>query len=359
MAWTLPCESNTMVERRFCMERRMRRTARSNRFAARMGRGALMLLCSLAQGACAAEPQATASNASDAGRADAKDGSTDGAVVCAPLTCAQAGAQCGSLPDGCGGVLTCGACSGGTACGGGGPNLCGSSPCTVKTCAEMPGACGLVSNGCSELIDCGACPTGATCGGGGQPGMCGCPKPNCAAAGVECGSLPDGCGGSIDCGTCTAPKTCGGGGVPNKCGCTPKTCGNKCGTVSDGCGGSLTCTCSGAATCKSGTCCAPDCSGASCGDDDGCGSPCDGDCPWSKYCNSSNECQCGPSPDFKLVSGTCRSSCGQYLSHKGWNNVGGGCCSSGCAAGMQASSQNETWDCTYCCENFTGTNACQ
>ncbi len=35
---------------------------------------------------------------------------------CVPLTCAEAGASCGPLEDGCGGTLDCGTCADGTAC---------------------------------------------------------------------------------------------------------------------------------------------------------------------------------------------------------------------------------------------------
>jgi hypothetical protein len=46
--------------------------------------------------------------------------------TCTPLTC-RAGIDCGSISDGCGGIITCGStCVGGQTCGGSGtPNLCG------------------------------------------------------------------------------------------------------------------------------------------------------------------------------------------------------------------------------------------
>lgn len=45
---------------------------------------------------------------------------------CLPTTCEAAGKNCGTVPDGCGGTLTCGTCSGIDTCGGGGrPNVCG------------------------------------------------------------------------------------------------------------------------------------------------------------------------------------------------------------------------------------------
>jgi hypothetical protein len=49
--------------------------------------------------------------------------------TCVPTTCADLGADCGEVADGCGGTLTCGTCSAPETCGGGGtPNVCGTSP---------------------------------------------------------------------------------------------------------------------------------------------------------------------------------------------------------------------------------------
>lgn len=58
---------------------------------------------------------------------------TDGSTTCTPKTCAQVGANCGSVSDGCGGTLSCGSCTAPATCGGGGtPNVCGggSTPTT-------------------------------------------------------------------------------------------------------------------------------------------------------------------------------------------------------------------------------------
>lgn len=56
--------------------------------------------------------------------------------VCVPTTCAALGANCGALPDGCGGTLTCGTCTAPQSCGGAGvANVCGAQP-------PMPGVSG-------------------------------------------------------------------------------------------------------------------------------------------------------------------------------------------------------------------------
>jgi hypothetical protein len=177
-----------------------------------------------------------------------------------PGTCASEAAQCGTVSDGCGGVLACGDCSsvptaGGTqgslTCGAGGtPNVCAPGSCLAKTCAEQGATCGTLSDGCQSTLDCGSCAAPQTCGGGGTANQCGCIPSTCSALGAACGSVSDGCNGTLDCGSCTAPQTCGGGGTADQCGCTPTTCsalGATCGTPSDGCGGTLSC--GGACTC--------------------------------------------------------------------------------------------------------------
>ncbi|PKN29725.1 MAG: tryptophan synthase alpha chain, partial [Deltaproteobacteria bacterium HGW-Deltaproteobacteria-20] len=122
---------------------------------------------------------------------------SDGAVQpsCVPKTCDQLGAECGSVPDGCGGKVSCGTCAGGETCGGGGPNLCGTAACRPKSCPALGASCGYVSDGCSEAIDCGGCPVPETCGGGGKANQCGCSPRTCGQLGASCGKAPDGCGG--------------------------------------------------------------------------------------------------------------------------------------------------------------------
>lgn len=60
--------------------------------------------------------------------------------------------------------------SGGTGAGGTGSGGTGGSTCLPKTCAEL--GCGKQSNGCGDILDCGGC-TGGTTGGGGTGGSSG------------------------------------------------------------------------------------------------------------------------------------------------------------------------------------------
>ena len=47
-------------------------------------------------------------------------------TTCTPKTCATLGKNCGAVPDGCGGTLSCGTCTAPQTCGGSGtPNVCG------------------------------------------------------------------------------------------------------------------------------------------------------------------------------------------------------------------------------------------
>lgn len=156
-----------------------------------------------------------------------------GAPACAKLTCAELDQDCGPAGDGCGGTIaSCGACGPGEFCGGGGPSKCGSQlaggadgggACVPFTCADVGANCGPVSDGCGGLIDCGTCnaAAGETCGGAGTPSQCGraCKPLTACPPGLDCGPVADGCGGVVSCGAaCPAGEICGGGGVANVCG---------------------------------------------------------------------------------------------------------------------------------------------
>ncbi|HSO36071.1 MAG TPA: hypothetical protein VLT33_26270 [Labilithrix sp.] len=174
--------------------------------------------------------------------------------ACQPKNCADQGAECGEVPSGCGDTFRCPACPGGTNCGGGGPNKCGTAACVPATCASL-GACGKISDGCGKILDCGGCVSPAVCGGGGVANKCGCVAKTCAQAGWQCGTGSDGCGGTRTCAGCPGTFVCDSGSHTCKCGTppVPLTCDTahwECGTGSDGCGGTLTCrTCSGTEHC--------------------------------------------------------------------------------------------------------------
>lgn len=227
----------------------------------------------------------------------------DGGSLCTPKTCANLGKDCGTVSDGCGGVLDCGSsCPSGQVCGGGGTaNVCATPPCTRITSCSGGMDCGSIADGCGGIVSCGgSCTAPAICGGGGQPNVCGggsvggggggtCTPATCTGLGKDCGPVADGCGGLLDCGTCTGPDTCGGGGTASVCGggnsCTPTTCaalGKNCGPVADGCGGLLDC-----GTCQNGAVCgglgtANVCSGTGPG-----GGPCTGLCAQQTTCPAS------------------------------------------------------------------------
>ncbi|MGM0575116.1 MAG: glycoside hydrolase domain-containing protein [Myxococcota bacterium] len=165
------------------------------------------------------------------------DGGSATAPACEPTTCAEAGADCGTVSDGCGGTLDCGGC------------VSTQSNCEPLTCEDVGAECGSVADACGGMLDCGGCDAGETCGLE-EPHVCGatCDRRTCEEAGAECGAVSDGCGGILDCGGCGAGESCGLD-APNRCAiapasCEPETCtsaGVECGTTPDGCGGTLYC----------------------------------------------------------------------------------------------------------------------
>ena len=111
---------------------------------------------------------------------------------CVPLTCIELGAHCGPQGDGCGSLIYCGDCQTPETCGGGGvPSVCGAGGsvdggvCQPKTCADWGATCGPVSDGCGGLVQCGSCTAPQACGGGGTPSACGgntgCVPETCAS----------------------------------------------------------------------------------------------------------------------------------------------------------------------------------
>jgi hypothetical protein len=237
--------------------------------------------------------------------------------TCTAKTCAQLGANCGALADGCGGLLSCGACTSPNSCGGGGvANQCGTQ-CKRTTCGAQGANCGSIADGCGGSLDCGSCAAPAACGGGGTANVCGtpvCQPRSCADAAAQCGAISDGCGGTVNCGTCASGTACGGGGTPNVCGagsCNPKTCQSEsanCGFIGDGCGGTVSCgqcatnqICGAAGPNQCGSACIPrSCAqaNANCGFiGDGCGGVLDcGTCSAPQICGGAGTpSQCGGS----------------------------------------------------------------
>ena len=89
--------------------------------------------------------------------------------ACVPANKCPAGDNCGYAPDGCGGLVSCGVCPTGEACGVGNPpvpNKCGkgTTTCVPQTCAVQKVECGPAADGCGDKIDsCGMCAAGELC----------------------------------------------------------------------------------------------------------------------------------------------------------------------------------------------------
>ncbi|MBI5535662.1 MAG: hypothetical protein HY898_23225 [Deltaproteobacteria bacterium] len=339
----------------------------------------LALAGAILTAACSGTSDAT-TNQHDTDASVAETGSHDEAGLCVPWTCAQLKAECGSAPDGCGGKVSCGNCPSGQACGGGGPNQCGTGACTPKTCAQLGALCGYASDGCGTVIDCGVCAAPDSCGGEGVMNQCGCTPWTCAALGANCGTAPDGCGGVIDCGTCPGGQTCGGEGT-NQCGdatCTPKTCaqlGAGCGVVSDMCSKAIGCgectapqVCGGQGMPNQCACPIKTCDqlGAACGKvATGCGDDLDcGACPSGTTCGVggvANQCgsECKPGDPQSKGCGNCGTSkrvCGAGGVWGEWGACeGSGPCSPGAVQDCMCSTQTST----VCCGDQHCGNDCQ
>jgi hypothetical protein len=88
-------------------------------------------------GACATESGETAGDLADG--------------ECTPWTCSQAGATCGTIPDGCDGVLECGECTD------------EDTACTPRTCDLANATCGDADDGCGGTLECGECDPDSAC----------------------------------------------------------------------------------------------------------------------------------------------------------------------------------------------------
>src|SRR3569832_1053869 len=140
------------------------------------------------------------------------DNGSNGSATCTLNTCTSQNAMCGPIGDGCGGQVDCGSCTSPETCGGGGINFeCGGGgsgsgqACTPRDCAQAGATCGVVADGCGSVTpSCGTCPTGMTCGAGSTPNTC-ATGPACTTGlcnnQMNCGMMPK---TSIS-GTITAP----------------------------------------------------------------------------------------------------------------------------------------------------------
>ena len=220
--------------------------------------------------ASAATPAPDGAPADDVGTtalsdASGMDASADGPPPCQPRTCKEAGYDCGSNADGCGGILNCGTCKPPAYCGGGGFSRCGpppmptpdaGPPCIPTTCAALGYSCGPNMDGCGGVLQCGSCKAPEYCGGGGYSrcgqtaapdgGMTACVPKTCAELGPSCGPQGDGCGGLVPvCGTGGALGPCSGPPPPPPpSSCVPHTCEEQhlgCGLAGDGCGNAIDC----------------------------------------------------------------------------------------------------------------------
>jgi hypothetical protein len=362
------------------------------------------------------------------------------ADVCVPQTQEEAceGKQCGLESDGCGNTVDCGTCPSGQGCGiqeafqcaaivGGSPTDCAAR---IESCAEAGARCGVIGNGCGGTIDCtaelGACPNGQLCGVD-EPQQCGAfaacvpldPEDACDG---HCGQVSNGCGpevngGVIDCQTtshaCTGIDTCGGGGYPDQCGngglqtCDPTpqnvACGSAvCGFASNGCGGSYDCSggngCADGTQCSAGACvtvpssCSPvsqvtACALKECGIvSDGCNGTYDcGGCTGNEQCGAINAFQCDAPPGGPCTPRTQQQACAGKECGTALDGCGTGAghelnCGSSCPSGQYCgvveafqcdvppappacvpngkTCQSEGWDCGTFVNNCGTTSNC-
>ena len=152
-------------------------------------------------------------------------------LSCVPDTCEQVISQfaelgveveCGSLPDGCDGVVQCPPCPNGQVCGANGRSFaCG---CEPNTCSSQDAECGSIAAGCgaTELVNCGSCPGKLEC----ESNRCVCPE------GEDCADL---CGGCADAEICVDGQCCTPLFPCSEHQCSPPT------GLPDGCGGYAVC----------------------------------------------------------------------------------------------------------------------
>jgi hypothetical protein len=136
------------------------------------------------------------------------------ACTCSP-TCPPGMTWCsGACVDLQTSVANCGTC--GHACAPGQTCTSGTcqTSCTPKTCAELGATCGSLSDGCGGTLNCGTCPPGQTCGGGGVANQCGT-TPQCTQA-SDCGTSTECVTYTCTNGVCGATFTAAGTPVTNQ-----------------------------------------------------------------------------------------------------------------------------------------------
>ena len=305
----------------------------------------------------------------------APDGGNGGVQACnldtntcgAPkITCADLGAECGTVKNSCGVFLDCPdgptkGCPAGKECD---PDTLKCRDCQQVTCADLGIECGSAWLGCGpntpdNFTDCGQCPNDAQ----GNPQVCNgtfhkcepkcTPKTAseiCTAAktkqGVECGQISDGCGGLVNCDSvqgfgCTNGQQCGTNGIGNRCGppLVPDECtalGRNCGSLQSVCGGTVNCgDCPSGQVCNTNGVCGPACSPKTCADykefacgkfDDGCGSTITCGCAGGGVCDDKTNTCCNAT----TCNATYPGECGNGLPNLcGQNNLNCSTCAGG------------------------------
>jgi hypothetical protein len=264
--------------------------------------------------------------------------------------------DCGSVSNGCGGVIECApSCPEGQGCGfdPAKPSKCGFPPpvdCTPVDAAQAcAGKCGSVPNGCSDVIACDVSNGGVVCSdsqlcggydGNRKPNECvelpACTPATCASLGFECGQTGDGCGATLDCtaemGGCQGDQVCGTGANTGHCvekpACKPKSraeaCAGKCGVVTDGCSATIDCEADASTRCPDGKTCGGGGVAGQCGSGQAC---------QPKSAQEACTGKCGYQPDGCGQGYTCdASNGGQTCNANAGESCGGGGVANQCGA---------------------------
>jgi hypothetical protein len=274
------------------------------------------------------------------------------------VTCADLGAECGTIKNSCGEYLDCPdgptkGCGPGLECD---PDTHKCRECQPVTCKDLGYECGRVWLGCGENVpenytDCGSCPSAPDGGAMRCNPLTHTCEPNCrpksakelcdeakAKKGLECGTISDGCGGQVNCDTvpgygCPAGESCGVRGIANRCDpkATPDECralGRNCGEITSACTGQkIKCgECPEGQVCNANGVCGAPCTPKTCKDfpqfecgvfDDGCGSTVTCGCQNGGICNEATHTCCSAS----TCSSTYAGQCGQDLPNGCGQNV--------------------------------------